>query len=383
MITVLHLITGLEIGGAERMLAQLVTRTDRERFRPVVVSLTGPGRIGPLIEAEGVAVRSLDLRRGVPDPRGISRLLRLIRVYRPDVLQTWLYHADLLGFIARQLGPPARLVWNLRCTDMAGSALLTRLLGACSEVPDAVIANSKAGQRYHQGRGYRPRRWVVIPNGFDTSRLRPDPEARRRGRVELGIPDDAVAVLLPARYHAMKDHANFLAAAAILAARYPEAVFALAGAGTEPTSSAPIDAVAAHRLGGRVLLLGERQDLASLYTAFDIVTLPSAYGEGFPNVIGEAMACGVPCVATDVGDVAEIIGDIGVVVPPRDADALAAGWERLIALGAPGRAALGVRARARIIEHYDLAAVVGRFEALYEELVRGGVAESTVPVHEA
>ncbi len=185
MIAVLHLITGLELGGAERMLAHIVGRADRHRFRSVVVSMTGPGRMGPLIEAEGITVRSLGLRRGAPDPRGILRLLRTLREFRPDILQTWLYHADLLGLIARQLSPTKRLVWNLRCTEMEGTAGLTRLLAWGSGVPDAVIVNSDAGQRYHEALGYRPLRWALIPNGFDTQRFRPDAETRRR------VPDRA------------------------------------------------------------------------------------------------------------------------------------------------------------------------------------------------
>jgi glycosyltransferase involved in cell wall biosynthesis len=367
MITVLHLITGLEIGGAERMLMQVASRSDRSRFRMVVVSMTGPGSMGPLLEAAGIQDHSLGLRRGLPDPRGIVRLIRLMREYRPAVLQTWLYHADLLGVLAGRLGFKSRLFWNLRCTEMVGTAGLTRLLASCSAIPDGIVVNSDAGQRQHAALGYHPRRWISIPNGFDTGLFRPDAEARRRGRLELMLPDDAVAILLPARYHPMKDQSNFLAAAALLAARYPEAQFALAGTGAGPENRALADAAVAQGLGGRIRFLGERRDLATLYPAFDIITLASAFGEGFPNVLGEAMACGVPCVATDVGDAAAIVGDCGTVVPPRNPEALAAGWERLLRLGAEQRSALGLRARERIVEHYNIACIVGRFEALYAE----------------
>ena len=374
MITIVHLITGLELGGAERMLMQVAGRADRRHFHPVVVSMTGPGSMGPLIEAAGVTVRSLGLRRGLPDPRGIPRLVRILRELRPAVLQTWLYHADLLGLIARRFGPPGRLLWNLRCSEMADTAALCRVLARCSSIPDGVVVNSQAGQRYHAALGYRPRRWVAIPNGFDTALFRPDAEARRRGRAELGIPADGVAILLPARYHPMKDHANFLAAAARLANRRPEVHFALAGAGAEPGNRALAQAVAAQGLGGRIRLLGERSDLAVLYPVFDIATLSSAFGEGFPNVLGEAMACALPCVATDIGDAAAIIGDCGIAVRPRDPEALAAGWEQLIGLGFERRAALGLRARERVVQRYDLASVVRCFEALYEEIAATGAA---------
>lgn len=366
MLTILHLITGLETGGAQRMLSEVVRRTEPGRFRSVVVSMTGPGTVGPLIEAEGITLRSLELRRGWPDPRGLLRLIRLLHEFQPTILQTWLYHADLLGLMSWQFARSAHLIWNIRCTETIGTSGILKLLALCSGFPDAVVVNAHAGQRYHEARGYHPRRWVLIPNGIDTRAFRSDAEARRRGRAELGIADDAVAILLPARYHPMKDHANFLRAVALLAKQRPDVRFACAGTGADAENLELTRAIAADQLGSRVRLLGERRDLEALYPAFDIVTLSSAYGEGFPNVLGEAMACGVPCVATDSGDASTIIGDAGIVVPPRDAVALAAGWEQLTGLGTAGRAALGTKARARIVEQYDIDTIVARFNAFYE-----------------
>ena len=374
MVTILHLITGLETGGAERMLLHLATRADRNRFRSVVVSMTGPGTIGPLIEGAGVTLRSLGMRRGVPDPRGILRLTRILREFRPAVLQTWLYHADLLGLVMLRLGQVPHLVWGLHCSESIETAVVRRILAWSSASPDAVVTVARVGQRFHESIGYHPRRWAYIPNAFDTVALRPDPETRRRGRAELGIAEEDFAILLPARYHPMKDHANFLAAAALIAPGHPDARFVMAGAGTEPDHSALAAAIAAHGLAGRVLSLGHRADLEGLYPAFDIVTLSSAFGEAFPMVLGEAMACGVPCVATDIGDCALVIGDAGIIVPPHDPPALAAGWQRMIALGCAGRRALGVRARARIVENYDLERIVPRFEALYSEIAEASPA---------
>jgi glycosyltransferase involved in cell wall biosynthesis len=362
------LITGLETGGAERMLLNLATRADRKRFRSVVVSMTGPGTMGPLIEGAGVTLRTLGIRRGQPDPRGILRLVRILREFRPAVLQTWLYHADLLGLLMLRLGQVPHLVWGLQCTESTETAVVRRILAWSSASPDAVVTTARVGQRFHESIGYHPRRWAYIPNAFDTEALRPDPEARQRGRAELGIAEHAIAILLPARYHPMKDHANFLAAAAQLAPTHPDARFALAGAGTEPDHSALAAAIAAHGLTGRVMSLGDRSDLERLYPAFDVVTLSSAFGEALPMVLGEAMACGVPCVATDIGDSALVIGDAGIIVPPRDPQALAAGWQRMIALGREGRRALGITARAHIVDNYDLERVVPRFAALYCEI---------------
>ncbi len=371
MLTVLHLITGLETGGAEGMLARLASGGDRDRFRHVVVSMTGSGTMGASIAGAGVPLRGLGIRRNVPDPVGLLRLRRVLREFRPDILQTWLYHADLLGSVARRLGWVPRLVWNVRSTETIGSAVVRRLLARWSALPDAVIVNSLEGQRFHEALGYRPRRWVHIPNGFDAVSLKMDVETGKRQRAALGIHDDAFVILLPARYHPMKDHATFLAAAALLARARPEACFVMAGHGMDRSNRGLMELISAQGIGDRVLLLGERHDLAAIYPAADVVTLSSAFGEGFPNVLAEAMCCGVPCVATDIGASAEIIGDTGAIVPPRDPVALAAGWEKLAALPDDERRERGAAARARIVERYDLAAIIARYEALYEAIAAG------------
>jgi glycosyltransferase involved in cell wall biosynthesis len=367
MVTILHLITGLATGGAEGMLARLVTRTDRSRFRSVVVSMTDTGTVGSIIAGAGIPVEALGILRGMIDPRGLTRLIGLLRRYRPDIVQTWLYHADLLGLIANRLGYAPRLAWNIRCSDMAGPTAVRAILSRCSALPATVIINSLAGRRFHEAIGYRPRRWEYIPNGYDTALLRPDATARLRLRTALGIDPSAIVIGMPARYHPMKDHAAFLAAAR-QAAGNPDIVFVLLGAGIEPANRDLMRAIGAHGLMPRLRLLGERPDMNAVYPMLDIATLSSAYGEGFPNVLAEAMACGVPCVATDSGDAAEILGGSGIIVPPRDPPALALGWHRMIALGPEGRHALGIKARARIVENYDLGRVVPRFEALYRDI---------------
>jgi glycosyltransferase involved in cell wall biosynthesis len=374
MLTIAHLITGLETGGAEGMLARLVTATDRRRFRSLVISMTAPGLIGHAISKAGIALHSLDMRRGMPDPRGVWRLRQVLREYRPDVLQTWLYHADILGLAAQRLGWAPRLVWNLRCTESVGSEQARRWLSRWSGSPDAVVVNGREVERFHRALGYHPRRWVHIPNGFDLAGLRPAGDARVQCRAALGIADGAFVVLLPARYHPMKDHANFFAAAGRFAAARPEARFVLVGGGITLDNAAIVAALAAEGIGDRTTLLGERSDLGDVYPIADVVSSSSAFGEGFPNVLGEAMGGGIPCVATDVGASAEIIGGAGIVVPPRDPVALAAGWEQIASLNASARAALGTAARARIVEHYDLASVVARYAALYEMVARGEAA---------
>ena len=372
MATVLHLITDLDTGGAEQMLTRLVLRLDPSRHRSIVVSMTGAGVLSPALARAGIELYSLGMRRNWPDPRGLARLVRLLRRVRPGIVQTWLYHADLLGSAARAAaGLSCRLYWNIRCTETLDADMIRRLLVWASRTPDIVIVNSLAGKRFHEAIGYRPRRWVHIPNGCDTAAFAFNAPGRQSVREEWAVTSDMVAIGLPARYHPMKDHNNFLGAAARLAASRPEAVFILAGPGIDPLNKPLAAAIAAHGLSDRIRLLGNRDDMVRVYSALDIATLSSAFGEGCPNVLVEAMSCGVPCVATDCGDAAEVLGPDSVVVPPRDPQALAAAWERLIASGPAARKTIGAQARNRIVQRYDLGVIAAQYDALYARDLAG------------
>jgi glycosyltransferase involved in cell wall biosynthesis len=241
--------------------------------------------------------------------------------------------------------------------------IVRRILAAASRRPALAIANSVAGRRAHEALGYRPRRWEIVPNGFDTERFRPDPARRRAARQSLGFADAHRVIGMVARVDGMKDHAVFLDAASRVAAREPDARFVLVGAGTE---ALPLPA----NLAGVARALGERGAVETLLPALDLHVLASK-GEGFPNALGEAMACGVPCVASDVGDAAAIIADTGSVVPPQDAPALAAAILALLARGPQELQRLGGAARARVVARYSLGAMVRRYEEIYAGLAGG------------
>lgn len=371
---IVHLITDLSTGGAEKMLAKLLSGMDHSRFRNVVVSLTDRGVLGDSIRALGVPLHTLGMGRGRPSPLAAWRLWYLLRRERPVLLQTWLYHADLLGLICGRLAGIPRIVWNLRCSNMdmgqysALSALVVRVLARLSQYPDAVLVNSETGRQVHEQLGYRPRHWELIPNGFDLDRFRPDPDIGAAFRRELNIPAGSFLVGMVARLDPMKDHGTFLKAATLLSRDHPEARFVLVGRDVRQGNEALVRLVKENGLDGRVHLLGERTDVERILPGLDLATLTSAFGEGFPNVLGEAMACGLPCVATDVGDAGAIIGDTGLLVPPRDPMALATAWWRVLDLGPEGRAQLGALARRRVEEHYSLVRVIRRYETLYEEM---------------
>lgn len=375
MIKLVHLITDLSIGGAEMMLYKLLGGMDRSRFHNVVVSMTGPGVLEERIRALGVPVLSLGMRPGAPDPPGFFRLIRFLGKDRPQILQTWLYHADLLGLLAGKCARVPAVVWNVRCSDVdlgkysKLTAGVIRVLAALSPYPDVLVVNSEAGRRLHETLGYHPRRWDLIPNGFDLEVFHPDAAARPRFRAELGLASDALLIGLIARFDPMKDHDNFLQAAQCLLRRRAGVHFILAGRSVEPANTALAAAVRARGLEANVHLLGERRDMAYIMAALDILS-SSSYGEGFPNVLGEAMASGVPCVATDVGDCARVVGDTGRVVPPKDPSALAEAWHELIEAGPMVRGRLGLSARDRIAAYFSLPVITTRYEALYERLAK-------------
>ena len=362
-VEVLHLITDLDVGGAERMLATYLTGPRDRGIRHRVVSLKPEGVFAGALRDAGIEVVSLGMGRW-PNPLSLLRLVCLIRRWRPDVVQTWMYHADLLGTLALLLsGRRARtqLNWGIRCSDMdldEYGPMLRGVIRACralSGLPDRIVANSEAGRRFHRETlHYRESDWRVIPNSIDTARFRPDSDHRAAVRAELGIASDAPLIGCFARVDPMKDYPGFLAALDRLPGMQALAV----GKDTEHLPPRP----GLHRLG-------RRDDVERLYAACDLLVLPSAFGEGFPNVVGEAMACGVIPVATDVGDSRAIVGEVGRIVPPRDPAALAAAVRALIDEPAATRTDRAAAARRRILDTYTAAAGAGAagFDLLFRE----------------
>jgi glycosyltransferase involved in cell wall biosynthesis len=391
---ILHISTALNLGGAETMLYRLLQASDPAHSHHVV-SLIDVGLNGRKIQQLGVDVRALGMRRA-PSPAKLVELARMISEIKPDVIQTWMYHADLIGGVAARLAGRAPVAWGIHNStlDPATTHRTTRLVVAASArlsrvVPDAIVCVSRAAQALHVAKGYDARRFVLIPNGFDVSQFRPDEAERRAVRRELGLEDDHVVIGMVARVCPQKDHANFIRAAIALARRRPEARFLLCGGpGVEgamaatPENAELVGPLREAGLLDRFLLVGQRDDVPRLMRALDVGALSSAYGEAFPLAVGEAMACGVPCVVTDVGDSAFLVADTGRVVPARDPDALAGAWEELLLLGPEGRRRLGQRARARVEEHFTLPRVAAQYAALWSRLAdraAPAVAASSTP----
>ncbi|MEW6451040.1 MAG: glycosyltransferase [Pseudomonadota bacterium] len=356
---VIHIIPTLRVGGAENMLATLVTAARSEPIAPLVINLGNGGELSDVIRKAGVPLYELGMQRASDLPFTLMRLTRLIRKLKPAAIQSWLYYADLIALWALQLSgrrPLTRLYWGVRCSDMDQSrygTLLRWSIATCARLsngPDAVVANSFAGRTIHRKIGYHPRAFPIIPNGIDTERFRPDDNARASMRRELGIEDRTPIVLHVARVDPMKDHDSLVAVAAAM----PEVRFVLVGHRTQALA-----------VPGNVTALGVRRDTPALYAAADFLLTTSAFGEGFPTVIGEAMASGVPVVATDVGDARCIVDETGLIVPPRNPVAIASALRTLLAETATLHRARADACRTRIENHYSLSRAVAAFDALH------------------
>lgn len=364
-------ITGLDTGGAEMMLLKVMENIDRERFTPHVISLTHVGEIGLRIRTLGIPVEALGMTPGLPSLFALWRLVRRLRMIQPQMVHTMMYHANLLGGVAARLAGISALSWGIRHSDLSWQAnkLATLVVVAAGArlsgwVPRIILSCSEVARQVHVRHGYCGAKMVVLPNGFDLSSFQPDAAARAAVRQELGVASDVPLVGLIGRFDPQKNHNGFFEAAHLLHRRWPEVHFVLAGKGVVPENSELMRAMEAAGVLGVTHLLGIRRDVPRLMAALDVL-VSSSIGEAFPNVVGEAMACGVPCAVTDVGDSAYIVGDTGRVVASGDMAALAAAMDDLLKLAPAERQVLGWRARARVAEHFEIGVVTRRYEKFF------------------
>jgi glycosyltransferase involved in cell wall biosynthesis len=313
------------------------------------------------------------MRPPLPGWRDFRRLRRIIGDYRPDLIQGWMYHGNLAATVgARLAGFEGPVLWNVRHSlhDMRHekpvSRVIIRLNAWLSGRPRAIVFNSLTSIDQHQAIGFAADRCVFVPNGVDCSLNRPQPELRGEVRAELGIAPDVPLIGMIARYHPQKDPVNLLNALAIIKKCLPDIRLIIAGERFDQDARPVLAAIAELGLEGHVQLLGRRSDVPRLLAAIDVVAMPSAWGEGFPNAIGEAAAAGVPSVATDIGDAARVVGDGGRVVPPRDPEALASALTDILSMDPGERRRLGEAARRHVTSHFELDVIARRFAALHD-----------------
>jgi glycosyltransferase involved in cell wall biosynthesis len=358
--SVFHVIPSLEFGGAEKTLIELLS-DPVARHNTSVVVFSGGGALEAKLSDLGVRLIDLNVSNGLSLCRAIGRLSALIRAERPKIVQSWLYYADISCLLALWLSGRRRrtkLCWGVRCTIQTEIDFPFRLraaIWACtrlSHLPDIVIYNSHAGQITHAARGYRPRRAAVILNGIDCERFRHGIDAGARVREELGWNQSDIVVAMIARNHVQKGYDVFFD----LVAHRSDIRAVVVGKGTE---SLPYNA--------NIAVLGVRDDVPEILSAADILMSCSHYGEGFPNVVAEAMATGRPVVCTDIGEASRIVGGDGFVVPPGDTDALANALDTLIA-DPDLRNSLGQKGKERIASQFPLKKMVAEFTELYREI---------------
>ncbi len=375
MYKILHISTSLGMGGAETSLYNLLKNTDRSEFDIQVLSLGSDQPVGDQIRSLGIPVVSLGMRPAVPDPLAFIRLTRHLRAVKPDLIQSWLYHADLMAALAARLAGNPPVVWGVHYVPGEISKLksLTRMIIHLNaflshRLPTMIVCDAKTARQAHVHIGYRQDRMVVIPNGFDLETYQPVSEAHHRICAELGLPDSTPVIGMASRFHPDKDHRNFIQAAAILHAQMPDVHYLLWGRDINEHNEVLVNWIDSENLSGKVHLLGFRDDTPMLTAALDVASLSSS-SEAFPLALGEAMACGVPCAATDVGDIAGMLDGVGKVVPPRDSSALAQAWLDLLRMPVEERQRLGENARWKVMEQYDIRHTSEKYARLYRDII--------------
>ena len=381
-LTILHVITGMNVGGAEAMLTKLVTHPviAAANQRHEILSLMPLGVVGNRLGEHGHAPRTLGMRGRVPGAREMLRLNRVMHQVKPAIVQGWMHHGNLGAMVGRLLiSPRPALMWNVRHSleDIDREKRMTRHIlrfeARRSKLPTAIIYNSRIAAQQHASIGFDSGRETIIPNGFDCTGFQPAKGARARLRSRFGIRSRATVVAMIARNHPMKAPEMLVAAVGMARAAGHDLHLLMVGDNMDTPPPELRRAIAAALPPDRVTLAGHARDLAEWLPGVDILALPSAWGEGFPNILGEAMACEVACVTTDVGDSGLIVGKTGLVVPPRDHAAMAQALGRLERLGSEGRRLLGRSARARVLSEYSLDDAVVRYTELYARVAAGAL----------
>ncbi|MEH1954842.1 glycosyltransferase [Nostoc sp.] len=366
---IVFLIRDLNYGGAERQLVTLVKALDKQCFDITVLCFYPSGSLSldKDLKDSGIPIICLD-KQGRWHLFGFFwRLVQHLQRIHPDVLHGYVGIPNLLTIFLKPFFPSTSMVWGIRSSNVNPDfddwlgRLLFQLECSLSHLADLIIVNSYAGRAYYLTNGFPANKMTVIPNGIDIELFKPDQGARIKVRNLWGISEDTILLGLVGRLDIRKDHPTFLRAAALLSEERRDVRFVCVGSGSENYARELYELADKLGISNRVIWVQARADMSAIYNTLDIV-VSSSYTEGFPNVIGEAMACGIPCVVTDVGDSAWIVGDIDVVVPPKNPEALKNALKRLIeTIGIDGCDRTQIRQR--IIDHFSVLQLVFKTEA--------------------
>jgi len=372
---ILHIIIGLNVGGAEIMLKRLVQASlGSKGLANEVVSLTQLGVIGIQLESMGVRVTVLNIKSIFSAPYAFFKLVKIIKNSKPSIVQTWMYHADLLGGLASFFAGNRNIVWNIRGSSIPQQSLsltgvLTKLCAILSyRLPKKIICCAEAARSSHVIKGYTQSKMVVINNGYDMGDYHAR-EVRETGRLNLGISEDTIVIGIVGRFDVLKDYNNFISAANELLEEFSDIKFLMVGKGLDNENHELTKMVKNDNTLDSFLLMGERNNVNKYLAVMDIYCMSSSK-EGFPNVVCEAMAMQIPCVVTNAGDAKNIVGDTGIVVPIKDSSALALGLKTMISYNVEKKLKLGKLARERISRNYSIEKALNQYEELYREIAK-------------
>lgn len=369
---IFHIISGLGDGGAEGILYRLcLNDTDNQH---VVVSMMGPGKYGKLLENNNITVHCLSMSSGRLTLSGLMQLFSLIKKYRPQVVQTWMYHADLIGGFVSILCGIKCIVWNIRhcAVDSFGSKFSTRVtVKACAffshYIPCQIVCCAQSALASHVGIGYAKEKMRIVQNGYELDDFSYNPLSAALIRQEFDLPNNHLILGMVGRYHKLKDHSNLLSALSIVRKYNQNFTVLLVGAGLAIDNISLVAEIDRYGLLSNIKLLGQRSDIPAIMSSLDLHILSSS-SEAFPNVLAEAMACGVPCISTNVGDAAYIIGDTGWIVPPRDSIALAGAIVSAVneLTNQEGWHSRKVESRRRIVDNFDIKKMISSYHKVWD-----------------
>jgi glycosyltransferase involved in cell wall biosynthesis len=370
---IIFIISGLLTGGAEIMLFNIVSRINREEFNPIVVSLTTQGILGERIQELGIPVFALNM--GVGNFNFIKSILKLIEIIKsekPNIVHTWMYHADFIGGVIAYYCGIKTICWCIHHSNLneklnkLSIIILSKLCARISSIiPKKILTCSNAAKKMHISLGYDASKFVVVPNGVDIEKFKPDSAAHEIICRELNIDENSVLIGLIGRMDPLKNHEGFFEAAKYIHDHNPQAVFILAGKDVTEKNEVIERSLSKYNLRNVTHLLGLRSDISRIISGLDIL-VSSSMGEAFPNVIVEAMSCGVPCAVTNVGDSAFIVGNYGYVVNSGDMVGLANSIMRFLDLTISQRKEIGIQCRKRIVEEFEMGEIVRKYENFYK-----------------
>ena len=368
---IVHIITGLGDGGAEHTLFKICKYDNINKH--IVISLKGPGKYFSLLNKLGIKVYCLNIKFF-----SINRfffLIKLLSDLKPNVVQTWLVHADFLGGITARLAGIKNIIWNIRYSNFEiGKAKLTtiliiKILAKLSLfIPRSIIINSKRAKKIFTIEGYDKKKLKFIPNGFDLSILKPQKFQKISFKKKLKIKKLLPLIGNVARYDKKKDHLNLLSALSLIRAKNVNFCCTLVGSNIDKNNLSLVSEIKRLKLSNSVKLLGQSDNILQVMNGLDIFVQSSSYGEGFPNVVAESMACGTPCVVTDVGDAGLIVGKTGWIVPPNNPNNLAKAIEKALnEMGSKNWNKRCYKTRLRIKENFNISKMLQSYNEVWSK----------------